>query len=126
MRQNGMPDFPDPENGSLALPDGVNPNSKEFKDAEAKCATVKPAGQPQKGDKGAQDTWSQDDKIKYAKCMRENGATGFSDPDANGDFSNRKGAGPDPESEQYKAAEEACKKFKGSVPEEAPQGGAGK
>src|SRR5262245_59487449 len=35
MRENGMPDFPDPEpGGGLALPEGVDPNSKEFKEVE--------------------------------------------------------------------------------------------
>ncbi|MBO3741428.1 hypothetical protein [Actinoplanes flavus] len=125
LRSNGLPDFPDPENGALALPEGINPNSREFKDAEAKCARYKPEGKPQNGGDAGGQTWSREDKLKYAKCMRENGATGFSDPDANGDFANRKGDGPDPESAQYKAAEEACKQYKSTIPEDAPQGGAG-
>jgi len=123
LRANGLPDFPDPSaDGTLALPQGIDPNSKAFKDAEAKCVQYKPPGQPQQGG-SADATWSQNDKLKYAKCMRDNGATGFSDPDASGNFSYRKGDGPDPDSPQYKAAEEACKKYKGNVPEGAQVGG---
>jgi hypothetical protein len=126
MRQNGLPNFPDPAtDGTLALPSGTDPNSKEFKNADAKCGSYKPAGTPQQGGNPQLGSWSQTAKLKYAKCMRDNGITGFSDPDGSGNFSYRKGDGPDPNSAQYKAAEEACKRYKGTVPEGGTQGGAG-
>jgi hypothetical protein len=128
MRQNGVPDFPDPAaDGTLALSGGIDPNSKAFKNADTKCAQYKPQGTPQQGGGGQQPqgTWSQADKLKYAKCMRDHGITGFSDPDANGAFSYRKGSGPDPDSTQYKAADQACKQYKGTVPQGPAQQGAG-
>jgi hypothetical protein len=129
MRQNGVPDFPDPAaDGTLALSGGIDPNSKAFKNADTKCAQYKPEGTPQQGGDGQQPqgTWSQADKLKYAKCMRDHGITGFSDPDASGGFSYRKGSGPDPDSTQYKAADQACKQYKGTVPEGPTQQGAGR
>jgi hypothetical protein len=127
LRQNGLPNFPDPNaDGTLSVPQGIDPNSKQFKDADAKCAQYKPPGDPQQNNgQPPGGGWSMADKLKYAKCMRDHGVTGFSDPDANGNFSMRKGDGPDPDSPQYKAAEEACKQSKGSVPEGAPQQGPG-
>ena len=47
MRDNGVPDFPDPEpDGGLRIQFGggnsIDPNSKTFKDAEAKCQQYMP------------------------------------------------------------------------------------
>ncbi|MCO5995839.1 hypothetical protein [Actinoallomurus rhizosphaericola] len=46
--------------------------------------------------------------VKYAQCMRENGVTGFPDPDKNGRFMIAAG-GPDRNSPQFKKAQQACK-----------------
>jgi hypothetical protein len=56
--------------------------------------------------------------VKYAECMRKNGVPEFPDP-VNGrvQLKARKGSGLDPESPQFKAAEQACKAL-------APNGGA--
>jgi hypothetical protein len=47
MRENGVPDFPDPEaDGGLRIQfgngTGIDPNSQTFKDAEAKCEQYMP------------------------------------------------------------------------------------
>jgi hypothetical protein len=63
------------------------------------------------------------DPTKYAACMRKHGVPNFPDPDSNGRFKitggvNKNGQhfGLDPNSPQYKAAQQACQKL-------APNGG---
>jgi len=39
MRENGLPNFPDPDaDGTLNLPEGIDPDSQEFKQADKTCA----------------------------------------------------------------------------------------
>ncbi len=46
MRSHGITNFPDPSNtGRLSLPDGVSPNSPQFKSAQAACAKYQPKPQ---------------------------------------------------------------------------------
>jgi hypothetical protein len=47
----------------------------------------------------------------YSRCMRENGVPKFPDPDANGNLSIIGGAGLDPNSPQFKAADKECEKY---------------
>ncbi|MGI5226307.1 hypothetical protein [Actinoallomurus sp. CA-142502] len=53
MRQNGVPDFPDPQNGAIIFKggpgQGVDPNSPQFKAATQKCQKLLPAGAPGAG-----------------------------------------------------------------------------
>lgn len=58
--------------------------------------------------------------VKFAECMRKNGVPDFPDPvDGRIVFTRKKGeGGPDPDSPQFKAAQERCKQF-------APQNEAG-
>jgi hypothetical protein len=107
MRDNGLPDFPDPkidENGELelSLPDGADPDSESFVAAQEKCKKHLPnGGEPEKASPEALE------KLQaYAKCMRDNGLPKFPDPDSDG--------GPghiediDPNSPEFKAADEKC------------------
>src|SRR6266487_1889957 len=85
MRANGLPNFPDPDkNGRMALPSDIDSNSAEFKKATEKCKQYMGSGGAP--NLGANDLWSQDDKLKYARCMRENGVPSFPDPEADGMF----------------------------------------
>ncbi|GAA4140334.1 hypothetical protein [Actinomadura keratinilytica] len=63
------------------------------------------------------------DPVAYAKCMRSNGLPNFPDPDANGAI--RITGGPDnqlnPESAQFKKAQQACKAYEPKSGEGAPQ-----
>jgi hypothetical protein len=56
------------------------------------------------------------DPVKYAACMRSHGVAKFPDPGADGSFTFQSGQGVDVNSDQFKAADEACKSF-------APTGG---
>lgn len=49
--------------------------------------------------------------LAYSRCMRAHGITNFPDPDSNGNLTLNAGPGTgiDPNSSQYKAADQACK-----------------
>lgn len=53
MRQNGVPNFPDPQGGGIIIRggpgSGVDPNSPQFKAATQKCQKLLPAGAPGAG-----------------------------------------------------------------------------
>jgi hypothetical protein len=110
MRENGVPEFPDPENGRLMLragPDsGIDPNSAEFKAAQEACQDLAPQG-GQAG--GAPNPELQEQVLEYAKCMRENGVPNFPDPDVSGGAVRMSpGEGVDPNSPQFQQAQQAC------------------
>jgi hypothetical protein len=46
MRENGVPDFPDPQNqgGGFIVGEGVDPNSPQFQSALAACRKLQPGG----------------------------------------------------------------------------------
>lgn len=106
MRDNGLPDFADPKPGE-GMGAGIDPMSPEFKKAEQACKQYMPAPPPQEGGGGPGDTWPTEDKLKYAKCMRDNGVPNFPDPDETGGFKLES----DPNTPQFKKAEDACAKF---------------
>ncbi|SEF32295.1 hypothetical protein SAMN05421837_106163 [Amycolatopsis pretoriensis] len=113
MRENGVPNFPDPAEGGGTILDqngGVDPQSDGFKAANEKCKQHLPnAGKPGKGE----DPWAAEDKLAYAKCMRENGVPKFPDPGADGTFPPMvKGGGVDPESAEFQKAEQTCAQYR--------------
>ncbi|WP_329088202.1 hypothetical protein [Streptosporangium sp. NBC_01469] len=109
MRENGMPDFPDPQpGGGLALPSGVDPNSPEFRKTEDKCRHFMG---PDQEKRDGEETWPSAEKLKYAQCMRDNGVPRFPDPDAQGGFRFKEGGPVDPQSPQFKKAEAVCAKY---------------
>ena len=112
MRANGIPDFEAP---TVTPPSGDEPGRIESvlpKDVDrevARKATEKcaPGSLPTKGRISAAEVT----KLKrYAKCLRENGVEHFPTPSADGSLRLSKDA-VDPESDEFKAAEEACKKY---------------
>jgi hypothetical protein len=110
MRKNGVPEFPDPENGGTVLRagpgSGVDPNSAEFKAARRACQDLAPQG----GEAGgAQSDRLQAQVLEYAKCMRENGVPGFPDPDfSGGGVQMQLPPGVDQNSPQFQSAQQAC------------------
>lgn len=107
MRENGVPDFADPEfdeNGEmeLSLPPGVDP--KTVQPAQEKCKKYLPDG-------GEPEQMNAEDVKKfqaYAKCMRENGMPDYPDPDSQGRSRFESGKEPDPNDPDLKAAHEKC------------------
>jgi hypothetical protein len=53
----------------------------------------------------------QQDALKYAACMRAHGEPNFPDPGAGGGFNFQTGAGVDPSSPAFKAAQATCQKL---------------
>jgi hypothetical protein len=53
--------------------------------------------------------------IAYSSCMRAHGVPSFPDPDSHGDLILGPGAGIDPSSPRYLAAEQACSKLRAAA-----------
>jgi hypothetical protein len=125
MRENGLPDFPDPKPGqgiSMKPGSSLDPTSAQFKAAESRCKQYAPAN-PVTG--GPEDQWSSADKLKFAQCMRENGVSTFPDPGSDGSLPPIiQGGDMDPESPQFKAAEKACAQYQPqNIPKQGPGSG---
>jgi hypothetical protein len=114
MREHGLPKFPDPDSkgGTDIGPEtGVDPNSPQYKAADEACKKLLPRGGKQADPKLK--AKAREAALKYAACMRRNGVPKFPDPDANGGIALKGGAGLDPGSPQYKAADQRCNKLLG-------------
>ncbi|WP_165964476.1 hypothetical protein [Actinomadura sp. KC216] len=111
MRENGVPDWPDPIDGTkFRMPKGkIDPNTPQFKEAEKKCESVRPPGWTSR-----QDPSLQNKMLKYAQCIRKNGVPQFPDPQ---DGKLDPGS-VDLDSPQFKAAEQKCRSLR-------PAGGGG-
>jgi hypothetical protein len=110
MRENGVPEFPDPENGRLTLRagpgTGLDPNSPEFQAAREACQHLAPQGGQAGGGNNEQ---LQRQVLEYAQCMRENGVPEFPDPQVSGGGVRiTPGQGVDPNSQQFQQAQQAC------------------
>ena len=86
MRENGAGDFPDPDTSGSFTIDGVvngsslDPNSPAFEQALRACKDLEPPGFT-----GAKVTPKQTTaRLKFAKCIRDNGVPDFPDPTPNG------------------------------------------
>ncbi|WP_051325598.1 hypothetical protein [Glycomyces tenuis] len=116
MRENGIEDFPDPEQEgeggmSLSLPEDIDSGSEEFKAAEEACEELMPG--PGEGD--TIDPEMYEALIEYSECMRENGVEDFPDPEPNGGIKFDEGFTED---EDFEAAEETCRGLRPEGPEE--------
>ncbi|KAB2350866.1 hypothetical protein [Actinomadura rudentiformis] len=114
MRQNGVPQWPDPVDGTkFRMPHrgAVDPNSPQVKAAGRKCRPLAPPGWD---GSSRQDPANQAQMLKYAQCMRKNGVPTFPDPQGGSlDIGDN-----NPDSPQFKAAAQKCKSLQ-------PTGGGG-
>ena len=84
MRENGVPEFPDPDaSGELTIDGVVNGSSLDtstaaWKGAISACKDLEPSGFT--GHKRS--TEQQTAALEFAQCIRENGVTDFPDPTA--------------------------------------------
>jgi hypothetical protein len=103
IRDNGVPDFPDPDaNGELRGPAHEKQSDPKFQAAQEKCRNLAPGGEHQRSDPAAVEQLR-----KFSQCMRDNGLPDFPDPDANGQL---RGAGHEQQdTPTYRAAMEACR-----------------
>jgi hypothetical protein len=116
MRDNGLPDYPDPDpNGqSGAGHEAFNRDDPKVKAATERCRDLLPGG----GEHGVQGAEEIAAMVTFAKCMRDNGVPDFPDPGPDGKFPKdaEQKAHADPE---FQAASEKCRK-------DLPQHGGGR
>jgi hypothetical protein len=108
MRDNGVPDYPDPDTSGRfrgAGHEAFDRDDPTFKAASEKCRDLLPGG----GEHEIQGPEAIKELVKFARCMRSNGVADFPDPDANGRFPGEaeQGAHNDP---KFQAALEKCRK----------------
>ena len=108
MRENGVPEFPDPDSeGRILIPRGsVDPDSAEFREAAEACRHLAPAGW---GDANG-GPGDEEAMLEFARCMRENGVPEFPDPDPNSGVQNMFGPDSklDPNDPKVQAALDIC------------------
>ena len=116
MRENGVPEFPDPElNGDggmmMKLPNGIDQEAME-KASEA-CEEFRPKGG---GNFSEEDRAEMEETmLEYADCMRENGVPDFPDPDFSEGGARLGGKGIDPEDPAFEKANKACEEVLGDA-----------
>lgn len=105
MRDNGVPDFPDPDpNGEfLGADHEEQQDDPTFLAATEACRDLAPGGEHQ--DTG--DPAFVEQMREFSQCMRDNGLPDYPDPDANGQL---RGVGHEVEGDpNFQAAMEACR-----------------
>jgi hypothetical protein len=118
MRENGLPNFPDPKpsGGGLSLSlsfgpeNGIDVSSPQFKTAQQACKKLL----ANLGEQSPQEQAEQLQQAReYSACMRENGVPNFPDPKASGDGGIQLNLGPsvDSSSPQFNTAEDACRQL---------------
>jgi hypothetical protein len=86
MRTNGVSAFPDPDaSGSLTIDQvangsAINPNTPAFAKALDACKDLEPAGFTGQQRSSQQ----QEEALKFAQCIRDNGVPDFPDPSPDG------------------------------------------
>jgi hypothetical protein len=110
MRDNGVPDFPDPDaNGQLRGPGHEQQDNPKFRAAQEKCRDMAPGGEHQRSDPA-----SVEQMRKFSQCMRDNGLPDYPDPDPDGRV---RGPGHEQQDNpKFRAAMEKCR-------QELPGGG---
>jgi predicted small lipoprotein YifL len=104
MRDNGVPDFPDPDGSGEFRGEGhERQDDPTFQAALEKCRDLAPGGEHE----NTGDPASVEQTRKYAQCMRDNGVPDFPDPDADGRL---RGAGHEQQDDPtFRAASETCR-----------------
>ena len=105
MRDNGVPNFPDPgPDGRFALEhDKFNQDDPKFRAALEKCRDLAPGAEH----RNTGDPAYVEQMRKFSQCMRDNGLPDFPDPDANGQL---RGVGHERQGDpKFQAAMETCR-----------------
>lgn len=124
MRENGveMPD-PGPDNeGGVRFRFGEGTDPKKAEAALEKCRQHLPNG----GERPQLSPEQQEKLREYAKCMRDNGVTGFPDPSADGGIRiDRNALKINPDDPTFKAAQEKCRDLRPQFRQGGGQQGGG-
>jgi hypothetical protein len=111
MRENGVPDFPDPQvdGGRIEMGGpggGENFDQEAVEKAMEACEDLAPRGGGNFSEEDRQEM--QDAALEHAQCMRENGVPDFPDPEFSDGGAMIELDDIDPESPAFKQAQEAC------------------
>jgi hypothetical protein len=104
MRDNGVPDFPDPDpDGRFRGTGHEQQNDPTFRAAQEKCRDLAPGGEHENtGDPAFVEQMRQ-----FSQCMRDNGVPNFPDPDPDGRL---RGQGHEQQDDPtFRAAMETCR-----------------
>jgi hypothetical protein len=103
MRDNGVPDFPDPDAEGRFSEGEHDPDDPALRAAQEKCRDLAPGGEHENtGDPAFVEQMRQ-----FSQCMRDNGLPDFPDPDADGRLRGRPHELQD--DPQFQAARETCR-----------------
>jgi hypothetical protein len=97
MRENGVPDFPDPVDGSITMR-SMPADSATMQAAQEACQKFAPQGRATQR--------MQEQIIAFSQCMRENGVPDFPDPEGPGRLLVPRTI--DVQSPQFERARQAC------------------
>ncbi len=114
MRDNGVPDFPDPQvndDGGIIMggPGGdgnMDLDREAVEQAMEECEDLRPQGGGNFSEEDRQEM--QDAALEHAQCMRDNGVPDFPDPQFSEGGASINLGDIDPESSVFKEAQEAC------------------
>jgi hypothetical protein len=103
MRENGAPDFPDPDPDGRFSEGKHDPDDPALQAAQEKCRDLAPGGEHENtGDPAVVEQMRE-----FSQCMRENGVPDFPDPDADGRL---RGVGHEQQDDPtFRAARETCR-----------------
>ena len=129
MRDNGIEDFPDPqidEDGAIQIGIGgggddspTEEDRQAIEEAMAACEELLPQGEGPGQIAEEDQAAAQDAAVEFAECMREHGIEEFPDPEFSDDggILQQIGEGVDPESDEFREAEDACRpEFENALP----------
>jgi hypothetical protein len=103
IRDNGVPDFPDPDpDGQLRGPAHEQESDPQFRAAQEKCRNLAPGGEHERSDPATVEQMR-----AFSQCMRDNGLPDFPDPDPDGRL--RGQSHEQQENPTYRAAMQACR-----------------
>jgi hypothetical protein len=115
MRAHGVTDFPDSGGLGQASPGSdLDPANPTYRAAWQACQALWPTTHVSP----AEAAQALADGLKFSACMREHGITSFPDPDPHGGPHGHggidlRGLGIDPNSPQFRAAQQACQHYLG-------------
>jgi len=103
MRQNGVTNFPDPQNGHFLMTGNIQ-NNPHFQSAIQTCQHfMGPGGL------GSNSKNNQQAELAFVQCMQTHGVPNMPEPASNGAIQAPQGAGVDPNSPTYQKAFNECR-----------------
>jgi len=98
-------------NASSETGTGSSGGNNTASNASSETGTASSSGSATSAGSASTASTASETAVKFAECMRENGASEFPDPNASGDFADgiKRGSSLDPSTAAWKKATSACK-----------------